>query len=158
MTTTREWAGPLRIGDAERDRAVSVLADHFAAGRLEKDEYEERVAAALAAVHQHDLAPLFADLPGAAGPAGPQVPAGVGPRELVHRRSATGPARAHGGPPWPVLFVPLLALVLVAIVASAPWVLFLGFWVVCLGGGRVTGCRSGRRAPRGSDHGGHWRR
>ena len=35
--------GPeLRIGDAEREAAVTALGEHYAAGRLTKDEYDER--------------------------------------------------------------------------------------------------------------------
>jgi hypothetical protein len=33
---------PLRIGDADRDRAVAALGDHFAAGRLTADEFDDR--------------------------------------------------------------------------------------------------------------------
>src|SRR3954451_20469237 len=32
----------VRIGDAERDQAVSLLSDHFVAGRLTQAEFEER--------------------------------------------------------------------------------------------------------------------
>jgi hypothetical protein len=35
-----------RIGTAEREDAMRVLGDHFAAGRLTSDEYETRVSAA----------------------------------------------------------------------------------------------------------------
>lgn len=54
---------PLRIGDAEREAAVRELGEHYAAGRLDAAEYEERTTAAYAARTADDLAPLFADLP-----------------------------------------------------------------------------------------------
>lgn len=57
----------LRIGDRERDRAAELLADHYAAGRLAPDEFDERSSAALRALTAHDLEALFADLP----PSGP---------------------------------------------------------------------------------------
>ena len=63
------WArptGPVRIGDAERDSAVSALGDHFAAGRLTREEFDERIDKAMQARFQSDLQPLFADLPGPA--------------------------------------------------------------------------------------------
>ena len=73
-----EWVGPrqapavpVRIGDAERDRAISVLSDHFAAGRLTREELDERVDRAMQARFDADLRPLFADLPR------PQPPAPV---------------------------------------------------------------------------------
>lgn len=54
---------PQRIGDAERDRAVTELREHHAAGRLTLEEFDQRMQAALAARTARDLTPLFADLP-----------------------------------------------------------------------------------------------
>jgi hypothetical protein len=53
----------LRIGTQEREEAVKVLGDHFSAGRLPVDEYEERVGEAVEARTRGDLRPLFRDLP-----------------------------------------------------------------------------------------------
>ncbi len=55
----------LRIGDAERDEAITALAQHFAAGRITQEEYDERSSLALKARTRGQLRPLFADLPGA---------------------------------------------------------------------------------------------
>lgn len=52
-----------RLSDAERDDAVSMLREHFEAGRLEASEFSDRMGTALAARFATDLAPLFADLP-----------------------------------------------------------------------------------------------
>jgi hypothetical protein len=52
-----------RIGTAEREDAMRVLGDHFAAGRLTSDEYETRVSAAFEAETRAQLRPLFDDLP-----------------------------------------------------------------------------------------------
>ena len=54
---------PQRIGNAERDAAVERLRVNLDAGRLDQPTYETRVATALAATTQDDLAPLFQDLP-----------------------------------------------------------------------------------------------
>jgi TM2 domain-containing membrane protein YozV len=54
---------PVRIGNREREAAVRDLGEHFAEGRLDPQEYEERAAAAYAARTADDLAPLFKDLP-----------------------------------------------------------------------------------------------
>jgi hypothetical protein len=70
----------IRASDQERDQAVQRLQTAFAEGRLDDREFDERMRAALAASTRADLAPLFADLPGAAAPA------------------ATLAARAAGGP------------------------------------------------------------
>ena len=51
----------LRIGDAERDSAVGSLGDHFAAGRLSKEEFDERSDSAGRARTQSELDHLFAD-------------------------------------------------------------------------------------------------
>lgn len=53
----------MRIGHEERERAARELAEHFSAGRLDPDEYDERVAQAYAARTTADLEKLFADLP-----------------------------------------------------------------------------------------------
>jgi hypothetical protein len=53
----------VRIGDQQREEAISALNDHFAAGRLEIGEYEQRVGYASAAQSAQELASLFHDLP-----------------------------------------------------------------------------------------------
>jgi uncharacterized protein DUF1707 len=59
-----EPTGPeLRIGDSEREAAVAALGDHYAAGRLSKEEYDERAARAWEARTRSALWPLFSDLP-----------------------------------------------------------------------------------------------
>ncbi|GAA0957804.1 hypothetical protein GCM10009554_69050 [Kribbella koreensis] len=55
---------PVRIGDQEREEAVSRLGAHYEAGRLTAEEHQERVGEALQAKTQVELAALFADLPG----------------------------------------------------------------------------------------------
>ncbi len=52
-----------RIGDAERDRAAGYLQEHMAQGRLDAEEFDERVTKALGAKTAADLDPLFTDLP-----------------------------------------------------------------------------------------------
>jgi len=53
----------LRASDAERDRAVAELSEHFQAGRLTLDEFEERSGRALSAKTARELRDLFGDLP-----------------------------------------------------------------------------------------------
>ena len=59
----RQRAPLPRIGDAERDRAVDALQVHMAEGRLDREEFDERLDRALGARTAADLQPLFADLP-----------------------------------------------------------------------------------------------
>ena len=42
VMSTRPGQPELRIGDDEREAAVTALGEHYAAGRLTKDEYDER--------------------------------------------------------------------------------------------------------------------
>ncbi|MFT2816265.1 DUF1707 SHOCT-like domain-containing protein [Leifsonia sp. A12D58] len=58
----------LRLSNAEREDAVHELAAAQLAGRLTRDEYDQRVDAARRAVTRSDLAPLFRDLPGSDAP------------------------------------------------------------------------------------------
>lgn len=52
-----------RIGDAERDQVISELGAHFAAGRLDADEYDDRSSAAIAAKTHGDLSACMKNLP-----------------------------------------------------------------------------------------------
>jgi Domain of unknown function (DUF1707) len=111
----------LRVGDVERDSAVSALGEHFAAGRLTHEEFDERSTAAWSARTAGELTALFTDLPR------PHVATAVpSPRQLSRR-----PRR----PRFPLL--PALALAVgVAILTEVSffvvllltWVAFV--WVV----------------------------
>jgi uncharacterized membrane protein len=57
-------AGYMRASNADRERAIDVLKAGFAEGRLDKDEYDDRVSAAYAARTYADLALVTGDLPG----------------------------------------------------------------------------------------------
>jgi DUF1707 SHOCT-like domain len=118
-------SGSIRIGDAERDEAVSVLSEHFVAGRLTQDEFEDRSDQATRARYSGDLEPLFSDLPDLAAPQQWSPGTRVGPQ-----RSRPGPT-----PPF-VFFLPLLMMVLVltAITLAGPWILLTLFWVVMASG------------------------
>jgi len=63
--STSPPVAPVRIGDDERQRAVAVLGEHWAAGRLDAQEFDERTSQALSARNGHELALVFHDLPGA---------------------------------------------------------------------------------------------
>lgn len=61
-----------RITVGERERALRELAEHLGAGRLTLTDYEERAAAAAAAITTPELARLFTDLPPAPPPPAPR--------------------------------------------------------------------------------------
>jgi hypothetical protein len=114
-------ATPVRIGDAERDRAVSTLGDHFAAGRLDREEFDTRVDQAMAARFDNDLRPLFADLP-RSQPAAPN-PA-----------YATTPTMRNAWPLMLLWWLPFLLVgsVVVAVLVGAPWLIWGFVWVLMM--------------------------
>jgi len=65
----------LRAGDQDREAALHQLQAAFAEGRLDDDEFDQRMRAALTARTSADLAQLLDDLPAAAG----SRPAAAGP-------------------------------------------------------------------------------
>jgi DUF1707 SHOCT-like domain len=115
--------GPVRIGDAERDRAIASLGDHFAAGRLNQQEFDERVDVAMKARFEQDLEPLFADLPKPEPvPYGPYGVPGAGPRRPVWAAMS-----------W-ILPLLVVATVVTAVVAGTPWILWGLFWIFLASG------------------------
>lgn len=103
-----------RIGDAERDVATARLADHFAAGRLDHEEYDERLDAIWSARTRADLDQVFWDMPALAAPR-PAPPA-------VRRRSRD----------WriPVWMLVIGAVLLVAALDVPWWVWLIGLVVL----------------------------
>jgi hypothetical protein len=89
----------MRVSDAEREAAAAELREHFASGRLNQDELDERLAAVFAAKTRGDLNALFTDLPssgrewaGAGAPGGGQRSGSFGPGA-----SGWGPWTQPGG-------------------------------------------------------------
>ncbi|TQM13454.1 DUF1707 domain-containing protein [Pseudonocardia kunmingensis] len=94
--STPETRG-IRIGHDEREAAVRELGEHFSEGRLDPQEYEERMSAAYAARTTDDLAPLFADLPRPHDAATMAVPQGSTSRWPAEQgRSWQGPVASAG--------------------------------------------------------------
>ncbi len=60
----------MRISDSDRDRAVGVLRDHCAEGRLTLEEFSERMSSVLAARTHDDIQKVMSDLPHSAIVAG----------------------------------------------------------------------------------------
>ncbi len=85
----------IRVSDADRERVVERLHEHFAAGRLTSDELDGRVSAALNAKTVGDLRPILTDLP---EPELTGTPVGAG--GLGGASGLGGPGGASG-PGWP---------------------------------------------------------
>ena len=149
-------AGALRASDTEREGAVRSLATHFADGRLDRAEFDERADAAFAARTRDELRALFADLPGPAplpavrgsaagaaadttGTTGAAADAADSDRSAAVRRFARaggrGPWRAAGPPLFPLVPI-LLALSVVAIVHGLPPFPLIALFAVSAAGRR----------------------
>ena len=76
----------MRIADSDRERAMADLAEHYAEGRLDHEEYDERLDAIWTARTRADLAVLFSDLPR------PQAPPARTPRFATGMESVEAPA------------------------------------------------------------------
>jgi hypothetical protein len=121
-----EWSGSgqLRIGNAEREKAATDLGEHLAAGRLDADEYTDRVGKVYAARTAGDLAPLFADLP------------------ALHQSPPPRPTRQPSA--FPVRMVLIVALILACVAWAAfiqvpPFFIFPLVWIMFAGRGMSRG-------------------
>lgn len=109
------WSGPrrpaspdsqLRVSDAERRAVADTLSVHFGDGRLDQEEFNERLGTAMSAKTRADLAPLLADLP-RLEPSGPPPKNRRGAfvvlllvAVIVLLASATAAVLHHPGVPW----------------------------------------------------------
>ena len=141
-TATRDYpSGSLRVSDADRDRAIAELSEHYQAGRLTTEELEDRTGRALQARTSADLAALFSDLPRRQAPvtsAAPSTPASPG---------WSWPARL------PVAPVAVLGVVVVLALLSGHsfhlvWLPIVALVVIRLLAGGRGRRRCDRRAPR----------
>ena len=94
----------IRVSDAERTEVGDRLAAHFAEGRLNQAEFDERVAQAMSATTRGDLSGLFDDLPEPGSVGTPGRP-GWGQHSLAH------PVRHYDNP----FFLVLLVVVITAV-------------------------------------------
>lgn len=106
-----------RIGNQQREEAITALNDHFAMARLDITEYQERVNRASVAQAYAELAELFRDLPQPHPPflappsvpfaAVPPAPPGyVPPPTQPYYPPPTGPQPQFGAPPPPPGMMP----------------------------------------------------
>jgi hypothetical protein len=73
----------MRVSDAERQAVADRLAEHFAEGRLDHAEFDERTGRAMSARTRADLAGLLDDLPDTGAPAAPERPRPRRPRSFL---------------------------------------------------------------------------
>lgn len=177
MTNPGNRGDGLRIGDAERQRAADSLADHFAAGRLDSTEFEERTGAAWRATTVGELKPLFFDLPGgsldgyvahdstARAERSANVPAAAkpvsAPQPRRDRRTERREARGGSSVVLRVLMatIPMIALILFFVLNSVgfdhAWLAFLLIPIVYMGGGAIARANSCDDEDDSGDEGDH---
>jgi hypothetical protein len=126
----------IRVSDAERNSVTELLGQHYADGRLDQAEFDDRIDRTMAAKTRGDLAGLFDDLP--------RLEAEPTPRPPRRRR-----------------LIPFLLLVVLVIAAAGssiwwvhlPWLLIglaaLFFWSRS---GRFHHHHHHRQSVGGSDH------
>lgn len=61
--TFSDTAAPIRASDDDREKALGLLREHWLAGRLTLEEYEERCGEAAGARFLHDLRAALRELP-----------------------------------------------------------------------------------------------
>ena len=115
-STSQQWTRRIRysdehirVSDVERNAVAERLSAHYADGRLDQAEFDERITKTMSAKTRGDLAGLFDDLPDPE-PAGASVAGGPGGPAIPYR-----PHRRGG------LLRPLLLAVIVIVVASIAW-------------------------------------
>ena len=121
-SSTQQWTRRIRyadqhirVSDADRNAVAEQLGAHYADGRLDQAEFDERISRTMAAKTRGDLAGLFDDLPdphpgpAGAGPGGPAAP-------YVRPRRRSGAFRS------------LILLAIVIVVCSTAWHAMNGFF------------------------------
>ncbi len=129
---------PLRASDADRERTVAALRDHFAVGRLSNGELAERIAGAYDSKTLAELDGLMLDLPsGESTPPDALTHRGVPPRRT---RTKAGRALATSVRIDATLYA-VVNVMLIAIWAASGSGYFWPIWVI-LGWGIGLGCHA----------------
>jgi hypothetical protein len=126
-SSTQQWTRRIRysdqhirVSDAERNSVAELLGQHYADGRLDQAEFDERISRTMAAKTRGDLAGLFDDLPeggpAGAGPAGPGGP--------------NDPAVPYRGRRRGRIVRPLLLLLIVFLCANFAWHAFTSLFFI----------------------------
>src|SRR3954465_11708201 len=103
----------LRVGDTEREAVGDILRREHLAGRLDNEEFDERVARSLAAKTYDELDQLIRAFPGSA----PDL-----------RRRGVKPGGGPGA--FPCAFLPFLVAAIVFSHGRAVWLLLPFIWFV----------------------------
>ncbi|MBC2643493.1 MULTISPECIES: DUF1707 domain-containing protein [unclassified Rhodococcus (in: high G+C Gram-positive bacteria)] len=126
----------IRIGTAEREQALNLLSEHFAAGRLTVVEFDERSLAVTNATTRGELERVFTDLPATTADS-PATVESAGPESDQNWRRIV------------MSVIPLVALVLFFVVpVDNSWLFFL---MIPAAGAILFGTRDDRHRDRRRD-------
>lgn len=150
MTTPR-----MRAGHGDRQAAVDRLTEHFTQGRLNPEEFDERIGKAYAATYLDEIPELFDDLPDDRAARRQSASPWPGPDRAHGRWPSPPPDRSMQRPQPPLVAVVAVVSVLAMFFAIGAlshgffpfpllWILLLAFFVT-----------RGRRRRRWAEHGGH---
>jgi hypothetical protein len=119
----------MRVSDAERQEVADRLAEHFSSGRLDQEEFDERVSRAMSAKTRADLSGLFDDLPESGmGQPGTGLPGtGASAATCAQRRRFRHPVLLAG-------FVILVALTAGHVIFPLLWIGFLAVIILAATG------------------------
>ncbi len=114
---------PVRTSEAERDRVIASLSNHYALGRLSLDELNQRVDQALRAKTRDQLGTLLLDLPvESTAPPQPPIHSGVThPKDQLQRTPWA---------PWAVTAITCLVIWLATSIAEGAALYFWPAWVI----------------------------
>ena len=129
----------MRVSDAERQEVADRLAEHFSSGRLDQEEFDERVSRAMSAKTRADLNGLFDDLPESGQPGMGLSGTGAPAAACAQRRRFRHPVLLAG-------LIILIALTAGHVVFPLLWIGFLVVIVLA-----ATG-HLGRGRSRHHDH------
>jgi hypothetical protein len=126
----------LRVSDAERAEVADQLSHHYGAGRLDDQEFSERLDRVMGATTYRDLGGVLQDLPGSVVPSLPGPPA----------RPAQRPARPRRGRGLLRLALAVLLVIFAAAVAHAVvWAIAPVLWIGVLCAIALLAARTRRR-------------
>lgn len=147
----------LRVGDADREAVAAGLREHFAAGRLTMDEFQQRLDQAFAAKTDLDLHQITKDLP-AIGPGyggqpawqQPSLPSWPGPRPDPGYRPRSGLGPGGFFLVWLMLLLVLMPFLLLSrFLFPAPVLVIFAIIMVVRRILRRAGRSGSWRGPRG---------
>lgn len=137
----------MRISDTERQRTIDELRRHCAAGRIDVDEYAQRIEKVMSAATLEELDAVLLDLP-MLRIADPSKPGEGRPGSWFEPKALSGAGAGRGRF---VAAATVLLTVLVVVSAAVLLALVSWGWAAVLLGGWVAGLMQGaflRRRPR----------